>query len=121
MRYPVTLDPKNEGEIIELDMRDVVYFETSGFKTVVFHTLDNTYYPVVPMISTLERHVTPLGFRRLDRTNVVNLNRIEKYDRERSLVFFEPTITNISKFATISNTAKKDLEEWVSKNINTEE
>lgn len=101
MRYPVTRDPDNKTEIIELDLNDVIYIDT-GDRSVVFHTPDEVYYPVLPRISNLEMHLGQLGFRKLDRTNLVNTAKITHYDHEHALVFFDDQITKNSKYATIS-------------------
>lgn len=106
MKLYVTKDAKNTGELITLDIEDVIYIE-SGERNVVIHTMDGEYYPLMPTLSTFEHHMKPYGFNRLDRTNLVNSNKIRKYDEVRSLVFFEDHITEKSKFGTVSSSAKK--------------
>lgn len=119
MIYPVTKDPANAGEIIYLDMKDVVFVESDN-RSVIFHTIDGTFYPLIPKIITLESHLVPIGFRKLDRTNLVNIHKIRGFDEHRAVVFFEPEFTNNSKFATISNFEKnqvrKQLREWIDTN-----
>lgn len=119
MLFPVTRDPRNHDEIILLDLREVVSVQTWE-RSVIFHTLDGEYYPVTPKISTLEKHLEPIGFRRLDRTNLANIHKIKKFDDELMLVFFEDTITKNSKFATVSHgeksMVKKEIAGWINAN-----
>ncbi|MGG1313661.1 LytTR family transcriptional regulator DNA-binding domain-containing protein [Cohnella laeviribosi] len=109
VRFPVTRDPGNFSEVIELDLRDVDYIETHQTGFVVFHTKDEVFYPVVPKLSILEKHLEDLGFLRLDRTNLSNIEKIRYYDEERSLVFFNDKISKSSKFTTVSSSMKKML------------
>jgi len=66
-----------------------------------FYTKDNMYfYP-----TTLEELLVlfkDLGFERLDRTNVVNMNHVKAFDPKARKVYFEQPWTNDSKFATVS-------------------
>lgn len=105
MKLPVTADPYNIEQVIMLDLEDVVKIEVND-RSVSFHTLDEVYYPLAWTISTLELHVQQFGFQRLDRNNLVNMDKITSFDEERALVFFDVNITKKSKFATISNKEK---------------
>lgn len=115
MHFPVTRDPKNNNEIVWLDISQVVSIQTWE-RSVIFHTLDGEYYPVLPKISTLEKHLDDFGFRRLDRSNLVHLRKIQSYDEERSVVFFEEPVTPGSKYSTVSHgertLVKKELANW---------
>lgn len=111
MRFPVTRDPGNFSEVVELDMKDVDYIETHSSGYVVFHTKDGFFYPVIPKLSVLEKHLEDLGFLRLDRTNLSNIGKIRHFDEERLLVFFSDEITNSSKFSTVSSRMKKILKD----------
>jgi len=109
MRFPVTRDPGNFSEVIDLDLRDVDYIETHPSGYVVFHVKDEVFYPVVPKLSVLEMHLEELGFLRLDRTNLSNIGKIRYFDEERSLVFFSDNATKSSNFSTVSSRMKKIL------------
>lgn len=114
MKYPVTPDPNNFEEVIMLDLEDIVKIEVHG-RSVAFHTKTKVFYPLTWTISTLEHHLKDYDFQRLDRNNLVNINRITHIDEERALVFFDSEITKLSKFATISSKekarVKKELKE----------
>lgn len=116
MKYPVTPDPNNFEEIFMLDLADIVKVEVHD-RSVTFHTRTDTYYPLTWTISTLEHHLKAFDFQRLDRNNLVNMNKITHMDEERALVFFDTTITNLSKFATISNREKSRLKQEIANRI----
>ncbi|GAA3411120.1 LytTR family DNA-binding domain-containing protein [Paenibacillus hodogayensis] len=119
VKYPVTLDPHNFESVIMLDPEEIIKIEVHD-RSITFHTKTQTFYPLSWTISTLEHHLRNLDFLRLDRNNLVNMNKITHLDEERALVFFDPEITNSSKFATISNReknrAKQEIEDRISKN-----
>jgi DNA-binding LytR/AlgR family response regulator len=121
MKYPVTPDPNNFEEILMLDLDDIVKIEVHD-RSVTFHTRTDTYYPLTWTISTLEHHLRAYDFQRLDRNNIVNMKKITHIDEERALVFFDTSITNLSKFATISNREKsrlmKEIEGRIQSNTN---
>lgn len=117
MKYPVTPDPDNFEEIIMLDLCDIVKIEVND-RSVTFHTLENVYYPLVWTISTLEPHLQQFGFHRLDRNNLVNINKVTHFDEERALVFFDAEITKNSKFATISNREKIKVKKEMNRRTN---
>lgn len=109
MKLYVTEDAKNFGDLITIDIDDVIYIE-SGERTVIIHTIDGEYYPLMPTLSTFEHHMKKHGFNRLDRTNLVNTTKIKDFDESRSLVYFEKPVTKKSKFGTVSSSAKKMVE-----------
>lgn len=115
MKLYVTKDPKNFGELIALDLNDVVYIE-SYERTIRFHTLDGEYYPLQPSLSTYETHISQMGFDRLDRTNLVNMNKIKRFDEKRELVFFEDDYTINSKYGTVSSSSKSKVKKLLRDN-----
>lgn len=114
VKFPVTRDPKNLDDIILLDMNDVVSVQ-SWDRSIVFHTLDGEYFPVTPRISTLEKHLETVGFRRLDRTNLVNMHKVKRYDDKRSVVFFEDSVTTTSKYCTVSHSEKALVKKMITR------
>ncbi|MBJ6361608.1 LytTR family DNA-binding domain-containing protein [Paenibacillus sp. GCM10012307] len=106
MKLYVTKDPKNMGELITIDIHDVLYIENSE-RTVILHTSDGEYYPLLPTLSTFEHHMKQFDFHRLDRTNLVNMNKIKKFDEDRSLVFFQEQETKNGKYGTVSSNSKR--------------
>jgi DNA-binding LytR/AlgR family response regulator len=111
MRFPVTRDPGNFSEVIELDLSEVDFIETHSSGYVVFHRGEETFYPLIPKLSVLESHLERFGFLRLDRTNLSNIGKIRRFDEERLLVYFSDTVTKTSKFSTVSARMKRTLKE----------
>jgi DNA-binding LytR/AlgR family response regulator len=103
MQIPVTRDKDNQTEIIMLDMNDVVYMHMDD-RTVVYHTINDQFYHLMPSLSVLARHVQDLGFEKLDRINLVNVDKIKHFDDDYALVYFqrEDEITKESKSATVA-------------------
>lgn len=108
MKLYVTRDSKNMGELITLDLEDVIYIENYE-RTVLLHTTNGQFYSLMPSLSTYEHHIKQFDFKRLDRTNLVNLNKISHFDEERSLVFFKGVEEKDSKYGTVSRSMKNSL------------
>jgi DNA-binding LytR/AlgR family response regulator len=103
MQIPVTRDRKNQTDIIMLDMNDVLYMHMEGH-TVVYHTIHEQFYHLMPSLAVLSRHVQKLGFEKLDRINLVNLHKIKHFDEKMGIVYFqqEHEVTKKSKSATVA-------------------
>jgi DNA-binding LytR/AlgR family response regulator len=66
-----------------------------------FYTKDSMYfYPTT--LDELLILFKDLGFVRLDRTNLVNMNHVKSYDPKARKVYFENPVSSDSKFATVS-------------------
>jgi DNA-binding LytR/AlgR family response regulator len=66
-----------------------------------FDTMDATYY-YPTTLEELHLLFKDIGFERLDRTNLVNLNHVKAFDPKARKVFFEHPYHKDSKFATVS-------------------
>ncbi len=121
MQIPVTRDKDNQSDIIMLDMSDVVYMHMED-RTVVYHTIDEEFYHLLPSLSVLARHAQSLGFEKLDRINVVNLRKIKHFDEKLSIVYFqqEPELTKKSKSATVAISHKEKLKIHLMKQLERE-
>ncbi|MEX1029303.1 MAG: LytTR family transcriptional regulator DNA-binding domain-containing protein [Paenibacillaceae bacterium] len=117
MQIPVTRDRKNQTDIIMLDMNDVLYMHMDGH-TVVYHTMHEHFYHLMPSLAVLSRHVQELGFEKLDRINLVNLHKIEHFDEKLGIVYFqqEHEVTKKSKSATVAFLNKVKLKNRLLKN-----
>ncbi|GAB2723065.1 LytTR family transcriptional regulator DNA-binding domain-containing protein [Paenibacillus thermoaerophilus] len=118
MKFPVTRDRNNETEYVMLDAEDVLYIHLED-RTVVFHTHEGKFY-LLDTLSALAKHMEALGFRKLDRVNLVNVKKITQFDDEQGKVYFDATVDKNSDFATVSfvnkNTYRKEILHWVEKN-----
>jgi DNA-binding LytR/AlgR family response regulator len=103
MLIPVTRDKDNLTEIIMLDLNDVLYMHMED-RNVVYHTLNEHFYHLMPSLSVLAKHSENHGFEKLDRINLVNMNKIEYFDDEFAKVYFVPEaeVSSESKSATVA-------------------
>jgi hypothetical protein len=91
---------ENESELVLLDLNDVLYINIEK-RNIVYHTLDKKYYHL-STLSDLYDHFFDNGFDLLDKTNLVNLNKIKKLDSKQGKVYFEENPTENSKYATVA-------------------
>lgn len=114
MRIPVTRDKDNMTDVVMLDLKDVIYVHMQD-RTVVYHTLNEKFFHLMPSLSILAKHTETLGFERVDRINLVNMNKIEYFDDEYAKIYFEPKdkITKESKYATVAFLNKGKLKKYL--------
>ncbi len=119
MIIPVTRDKENLTEIVMLDMNEVIFLNVEG-RNIVYHTHQEQFYHLFPSLAVMTKHTEDLGFRKLDRINLVNVNQIKLLDTDHSKVFFEEPIIKQSKYATVSflnrGRNKKEIQGWIAKN-----
>jgi DNA-binding LytR/AlgR family response regulator len=111
MKFPVTRDLVNDQSMILLDAEDVLYMEVEE-RTVVFHTADDKFY-LLDTLSELAKRMGSIGFQKLDRINLVNMNKIKQFDDKNCKVFFDTETSEHSKSTTVSYTNKNMLMEHV--------
>jgi len=104
MKFPVTRDLVHDHDMILLDADDVLYMEVEE-RTVVFHTADDKYY-LIDTLSELAKRMGVHGFQKLDRINLVNMNKIKLFDDKNCKVFFDSETSEHSKSTTVSLTNK---------------
>jgi len=117
---PVTKDRNNDSEVIMMDMAEVRYIQTED-GSVVFYTSAGRFYPLVPSLSMYAKHTENIGFRKLDRTNLVNMGQVKSFDEKRGLVYFDEPVHSESQSAIVAfmNIGKlKDMIlSWIKKNV----
>jgi DNA-binding LytR/AlgR family response regulator len=87
-------------ELACISLLDVDYMEIEGRK-IVYH-VDQEKYRHISTLSELEEHLAVQGFDMLDKTNLVNLNRVSSFDETQGKVYFQDPVTNYSKYATVA-------------------
>ena len=87
-------------ELACISLLDVDYMEIEGRK-IVYH-VDQEKYRHISTLSELEDHLAVQGFDMLDKTNLVNLNRVASFDETQGKVYFQDPVTNYSKYATVA-------------------
>lgn len=117
MIQPVTRDRNNEGEVIMIDIKDVLYIQTED-GAVVFQTESGKYYPLVPSLSMYAKAVGDKGFEKLDRINLVNMRKVKRFDPKRGMVFFDAVEDRPFTTVALMNVSKlkHKILEWIGRN-----
>lgn len=105
MKMPVLRKRDDVTELIELDLSDVLYIHIEN-RNIVYHTADEKYYQIT-RLSELEEHLSDKGFDLLDKTNLVNLNKVQYFDEKYGKIYFQPTPGPNSKYASVAAIQKK--------------
>ncbi|WP_239618861.1 LytTR family transcriptional regulator DNA-binding domain-containing protein [Cohnella mopanensis] len=120
MIQPVTRDRNNDGEVIMMDMADVLYIQTED-GAVVFHTPEGRFFPLVPSLSMYAKHTDNINFQKLDRTNLVNMKKVKVFDEKRGMVFFEDDAGPNSPSAIVAfmniGKLKDTILSWIERNL----
>jgi DNA-binding LytR/AlgR family response regulator len=87
-------------ELSCINLEEVDYMEIEG-RRIVYHT-NNEKFRHISTLSELEEHLSTLGFDMLDKTNLVNLNKVLSFDDQQGKVYFDEPITQRSKYATVA-------------------
>lgn len=116
MIIPV-LKAKNEQEteLFMLDLEDVLYINIEK-RNIVYHTMDNKYFHL-STLSELYDHFFDNGFDLLDKTNLVNLNKIKKLDGKHGKIYFEENPSTDSKYATVAFAKQRMFHNVISRAI----
>ncbi|HEY0828415.1 MAG TPA: LytTR family DNA-binding domain-containing protein [Bacilli bacterium] len=123
MQMPVLKRNKNDGssKLVVIELSDVLYIKIED-RTIVYHTADALYYHI-STLSDLEDHLFDFGFDTLDKTNIVNLNKIKKLDTQHGNIYFDEEPMKSSKYASIAfikqKLLKHELARIIANNTNT--
>lgn len=94
------VNPDDTHSLEQINLYDVDFIETDKRK-IIYHIGENTYYQINNK-SELNDFLINKGFDPLDRPNLVNLNKIRKFDEEHGKVYFVEHPNANSKFATVA-------------------
>ncbi len=102
---------QNDGSSLDIREEDILYF--SSFKNAIFvHTKEGEF--VLPTtLSDLLIAYKGKGFERLDRNNVVSLDKVDKYDAELKIVHF----SQAEQFATVSESNEPRIKRFLASRI----
>ncbi|MDF2651798.1 MAG: hypothetical protein K0Q73_7603 [Paenibacillus sp.] len=101
----VSKDINAESGLISLPIKEVAFMEFERrIDRVIVHTVDSSFF----LTGTLKYWQNGLdsngyNFVAVDRTNVVNLDRIVVLDEMYHIAYFEENITHTSKRCTFTN------------------
>lgn len=104
-----------ESELVLLDLREVLYINIEK-RNIVYHTLDQKFYHL-STLSELYDHFFDMGFDLLDKTNLVNMNKIKKLDSKQGKVYFEEAPQEESKYATVAFIKQKMFQNVITRAI----
>ena len=96
MMTVLRLLPNDSTELTCIRLADVDYVEIEGRK-IVYH-VGNEKYRHISTLSELEEHLADQGFEILDKTNLVNINRVADFDETQGKVYFQEG----NKYATVA-------------------
>ncbi|AIQ53802.1 LytTR family DNA-binding domain-containing protein [Paenibacillus sp. FSL R7-0331] len=102
---------QNDGSSLDIREEDILYF--SSYKNAIFvHTKEGEFvFPTT--LSDLLIAYKGKGFERLDRNNVVSLNKVNTYDAERKIVHF----TEGEQFTTVSESNEPRIKRFLSTHL----
>jgi DNA-binding LytR/AlgR family response regulator len=115
MQIPVLQKSNNTNQLVLLDLSEVIYICVEN-RGLVYHTEHERYYQL-STLSDLEEHLHSFGFDMLDKTNLVNCQKIKKMDDAQGKIFFEEEPTSMSKYATIALIKQKLFGKQIQKSI----
>jgi DNA-binding LytR/AlgR family response regulator len=102
---PVLAKKEDRTELVELDLKEVLYINIED-RNIVYHTMEGKYYQI-SKLSELDEHLFELGFDLLDKTNLVNMNKVKHFDSKFGKIFFEETPSRTSKYASVAAIQQK--------------
>lgn len=112
------MNEAGNSELTCIDLINVDYIELEN-RRIVYHMEKKKYYHL-STLSDLYDCLADYEFDMLDKTNVVNLNKIKKLDEQHGKIYFETDPTKESKYATIAlikqKLFKNDILRKISKN-----
>lgn len=92
---------KLSGRIQVLNLKDILYITTFQ-KKIYFYTKDHIYQSITTITDYLDL-TKPHGFEMVDRNNVVQLSKIDRYDPLQKIAFFEGK----DRYCTVSGSHEK--------------
>jgi DNA-binding LytR/AlgR family response regulator len=105
MMSVIKLNSDGTSALACIHLNEVDYMEIEGRKIVYY--INNEKYRHISTLSEMEEYLSEHGFDMLDKTNLVNLNRVVKFDDSQGKVYFQETVTPQSKFATVAYIKQK--------------
>ncbi len=100
MMTVLRVHPNGSEELACISLQDVDYMEIEGRK-IVYHA-NNQKFRHISTLSEMEECLSKFGFDMLDKTNLVNLNKVASFDETQGKVFFEEPANPWSKYATVA-------------------
>jgi DNA-binding LytR/AlgR family response regulator len=100
---------RQEFEIVMLDLNDVLF--TFVENSVIKYQTKNEVFSQISTLEEQERFLSTMGFKKLERGYLVQMDKVEWYDEETHQVFFEPYPSKKAPSAPVSRVHRKDVPE----------
>jgi DNA-binding LytR/AlgR family response regulator len=100
MNRKIPMIDKQTGEPVWVSLKDVDFVSLES-KKIIYHVGEKDYR----QLSTLDdfaKILVEVGFIETDRGNLVNMERIKKFDEEYGVLYFEENPTSKSQRASIA-------------------
>lgn len=108
----VTKDVEGSAGLFQLPMCEIVYMEfVKSINRVAVHTLVEIFY-LMGTLQYWQKAIEAVGHRFIwvDRTYVVNIDRVRFMDSVRHIAYFEHLPSKSSKCCTLTNIRFEELE-----------
>ena len=100
---------RQEFEIVMLDLNDVLF--TYIENNVIKYRTKSEVFSQISTLEEQERFLSTMGFKKLERGYLVQMDKVEWYDEETHQVFFEPYPSKNAPSAPVSRVHRKDVPE----------
>ena len=100
---------RQEFEIVMLDLNDVLF--TFVESNVIKYQTKNEVFSQISTLEEQERFLSTMGFKKLERGYLVQMDKVKWYDDETHQVFFEPYPSKNVPSAPVSRVHRKDVPE----------
>ena len=100
---------RQEFEIVMLDLDDVLF--TFVENNVIKYQTKNEVFSQISTLEEQERFLSTMGFKKLERGYLVQMDKVKWYDEETHQVFFEPYPSRKAPSAPVSRVHRKDVPE----------
>lgn len=110
MKIPVVRRlSRKEFEIVHLDLNDVLFTFVEG--SVIKYQTKTEVFSQISTLEEQERLLSTMGFKKLERGYLVQMDKVEWFDEETCQVFFERYPSKQAPSAPVSRVHRKDVPE----------
>ena len=100
---------RQQFEIVMLDLDDVLF--TFVENNVIKYQTKSEVFSQISTLEEQERFLSTMGFKKLERGYLVQMDKVSWYDEETHQVFFEPYPSRNAPSAPVSRVHRKDVPE----------
>jgi len=104
---------KADNSVHWISMADINYTSLDE-RHIVYHTEDGIYHNILSL-EDLTKVLAPVGFEKLDRGNLVQIEKITYYDSVMGKVYFDEVITKDTRYTTVAPRHMSKIKELLGK------